>query len=115
MKSLYALLLVSILFSLAVEAKAPVPRNEVTADASRVIDGELQFPKVAKNQERPIAVTSNGEMDKDTDLGNGSGGGTCVWNHKCTGGSICATGSCTAHEGLGCVYCSDSTKCKACK
>lgn len=78
---------------------------------------EFEWPRIAVDQTRPrvIQLTEGGLEPNQPDWGGGGSGGTCVWNRKCNGGAICATGECIVYEGLGCAYCSDSSKCKSCK
>lgn len=81
---------------------------------SATIDGDFDFPRKSTNQLR-VSILCEECGPLDPDWGDGSGGGysgTCVKNHKCSGGAICATGSCTPSTGRGCAYCSAGEKCK---
>jgi len=73
------------------------------------------FPTVAKNQKRPIQGEAGGEPwvnDWPDPEGGGGGVTECVKKHECSGGAICATGSCNANElKSGCKYCT-GYKCK---
>ena len=72
------------------------------------------FPRISKNQVRPESTSTlndPGDLELEPDPGSGGGGLTCVKNHNCTGGSICATGSCDPHSGKDCKYCTGD-KCK---
>ena len=71
------------------------------------------FPTVAKNQTRPQRFqTESPEPEIPLPPDGGGNSASCVKKHKCSGGSICATGDCNADETAnGCGYCT-GFKCK---
>lgn len=78
------------------------------------------IPRIASDQSRPWDVTVNAAGDGDVDdpgtpiyqdPEGGGGGVSCIQNHKCDAGSICATGECKRWSGQQCWYCS-ATACK---
>jgi predicted outer membrane repeat protein len=78
----------------------PYPADETSA--------EFLVPRVAADQTRPqlIASTEGDGDDQQEPAGPVGGSGNCIYNHKCSGGAICAQGSCQPSSGTKCDYCS---------
>lgn len=102
------------------DARVLLPSTSMDVERPGIPDGE--FPRVSSNQVRPgqaVAIPGPSpslvqNLDPVPDPWDTGGSGTCVWNFKCTGGTMCALGRCDPYEGMGCVYCSGSA-CKGCK
>lgn len=102
----------------AVSVGAMEPASRRVADPAE----PAPMPRVSKNQKRPAVVKAacfdevGNPIPCQDDTGSGTGDGSgsaCVRKHKCTGGSVCATGNCEADATAnGCSYCS-ATKCKS--
>jgi len=99
---------------------AAADANETRSTRDRETGGSVaaqpskSFPTVAKNQRRPIGTEAIGDpWENDWPDPEGGGGvAVCVKKHYCTGGTICATGTCEPDETKsGCKSCA-STKCK---
>lgn len=84
--------------------------SAMMASSDPGVRAEKAIPRVAKNQVRPSFETQ--EQDLDVEGGGGGYTSACVKKSYCTGGSICATGNCSASEtATGCAYCT-GFKCK---
>ena len=101
---------------LAGEAATKHSADQVPAETAPVMS-DPDVPRVSLNQTRPLRVGTNDifeptPVDPDDPYGYT---GSCLKKHKCSGGSICATGNCNADEtGNGCAWCT-GFKCKSCR
>lgn len=113
------LLVAAVFLSLSVAAttiEAKGAERAQTSPGTNDARASKAFPTVAKNQTRPARIHSETDIDPDILVPPdepGTGATQCLRKHKCTGGAICASGSCTADETAnGCKWCT-GFKCKA--
>jgi hypothetical protein len=83
-------------------------------DASSPQVPDEAMPRVSVDQQRPSQVGTQDEQHPEP-IGEGTGAAPCLSGYRCTGGAICATGTCEELEtASGCVTCTaDKLKCKA--
>jgi hypothetical protein len=123
MKSSVLVASVIILILPFVAAPADAQAREYESLIPRIIDrdSEILFPRISPDQSRPSRdITLSCEEglpascveNLDPGEGESSSSPNCLKNHMCTGGVICATGSCDAHTGKDCITCGDGSKCK---